>query len=236
MRHIVLSVFVWFSIEAQAKHHEIVACIDDHPPYQILADKPSGTHIDALRALSHLLQKHLVFIESPNFARCLLMLERGTVDVIAGLNPTQERDAFAFYAPFKAADSLKVISKQGYVINTYEDFEGKVIGVPRGATYFERFDDDITLKKVSIQNNRIGFALLQKDRIDLMMTSPEMLAIFADEIKAAKLVVSPIELADLRRPQTYFGFSKRNKLGMSAEELIKKVTDAYQRGAFLAKE
>lgn len=227
---------VSFAAGVQANHHEMVACVDDHPPYQVLGGEPSGTHIDALRVLSTLLEKQIVFIESPNFARCLHMLERGTVDVVAGLNPTKERDKFAFYAPFKAADSLKVISKKGFSISTYDDFYGKVIGVPRGATYFERFDEDITLKKVSIQNNRIGFALLQKERIDLMMTSPEMIATFAEEIKVANLIISPIELADLRRPQTYFGFSKRNNLNIEAESLIQKVTSAYQQGAFLTQQ
>jgi len=217
---------------SQAQSKEIIACIDDHPPYQYLATLPHGTHISALEVLANVIDKELKFVQSPNFARCIAMLKKGDVDVIAGLNPTEERNQFAFYTPFKSADEVRVISKESIIINTYSDFKGKIIGVPRGATYFPRFDDDDTLDKISVQNDRIGFTLLLKGRIDLIMLSPLLLKNYSEEINNAKLKVSPISIEELRNNETFFGFSKFHKLNINNKDLIDKVTIAYQKGMF----
>jgi polar amino acid transport system substrate-binding protein len=227
---LLLSLF-WASF-TQAQSKVLVACIDDHPPYQYLGAKPHGTHISALEVLADLLDKELTFVQSPNFARCVAMLKNGDVDVIAGLNPSAQRRKFALYAPFKPADSLKVISKEGIIINTYNDLKGKIIGVSRGSSYFPRFDNDDTLDKISVQNDRIAFSLLLKDRIDLIMLSPEALETHYEEINNTKLKVSPIALEEVRNNKTFFGFSRLNKLNLSEKELINKVTSAYQKGIF----
>jgi len=222
---------IWATF-THAQSKLLVACIDDHPPYQYLGAKPYGTHIRALETLADILGKELSFIQSPNFARCVAMLKNGDVDVIAGLNKTEQRAKFALYAPFKSADALRVISKKDITINSYDDFKGKIIGVSRGSLYFPRFDDDDSLNKVSVQNNRIGFSMLLKNRIDIIMLSPEILETYAVEIKKAKLNVSPIELEEVRANVTLFGFSKRHKLNISDQELINKVTNAYENGVF----
>jgi polar amino acid transport system substrate-binding protein len=227
---LLLSLF-WASF-TQAQNKAIVACIDDHPPYQYLGSNPHGTHISALEVLASLVDKELILVQSPNFARCVAMLKKGDVDVIAGLSKTAQRSKFAFYAAFKPADELKVISKEGIVINTYDDFKEKIIGVSRGAAYFPRFDNDDTLDKISVQSDPIGFSLLLKGRIDLIMLSPELLATFSKEISSKKLKVSPIVLEEVRNNATFFGFSKLHKLSLSDKELLDKVTNAYQRGLF----
>lgn len=222
---------LWTSF-SQAQSKALVACIDDHPPYQYLGSKPHGLHISALEVLASVLKKELIFVQSPNFARCVAMLKKGDVDVVAGLTPTAQRKKFALYAPFKSADKLKVISKEGIVINTYNDLKGKIIGVSRGASYFPRFDNDDTLDKISVQSDRIGLSLLLKDRIDLIMLNPVVLETLHEEINNAKLKVSPIALEELRNKKTFFGFSKHHKLELSDKELLYKVKSAYQKGAF----
>jgi len=220
---------MWVS---HVKSEELIACIDDHPPYQIIADKPYGTHISALEVLADVLDKELTFVKSPNFARCIALLKQGHVDVIAGLAPLKERDNFAFYAPFKTADDLRFVSRKSITIKKYDDLRGKIVGVARGSYYFPRFDKDDTLNKIPIQNSRIGFSLLLKDRIDLIMASPAMIKLMAKEIEENNLVVSPIELEDYRSKETPFGFSKKHKLGMSDLEIKEKIKDAYQQGRF----
>lgn len=211
---------------------ELVACIDDHPPYQILAEKPYGLHISALDVLAKELSKELAFIQAPNFARCVALLEKGKVDVIAGLTPSKERDKFAFYVPFKIADELRVISRSGINIESYDDFHGKIIGVSRGTDYFSRFDEDDRLKKIAMQSERIGFSLLLKKRIDLMMASPATIQALSKEISEANLNVSSIELEELRNKETAFGFSKAHRLGLTQEEIVTKVSSAYKKGLF----
>jgi len=224
-----LLTFLWFT---NAQCQEIIACIDDHPPYQVIAKKPYGTHIIALEVLADVLNKKLKFIKSPNFARCVVLLKQGQADVIAGLNPSTARDKFSFYAPFKAADDLRVLSKEGITIKSYDDFHGKIIGVSRGASYFPRFDNDKELKKIAIQSDRIGFSLLLKDRIDLIMVSPVMLKTLSKELNTGNLKVSPIKLSEMRNKETKFGFSKKHKLGLNNQEIINKVQTAYKQGRF----
>jgi polar amino acid transport system substrate-binding protein len=224
-----LLTFLWLS---NVQSNELVACIDDHPPYQIVAEKPYGTHISALEVLADLLEKQLKFIKSPNFARCVVLLKQGQVDVIAGLNRSKERDIFSFYAPFKAADDLRVLSKEGITIKTYDDFHGKIIGISRGTSYFPRFDTDNELMKIPIQSDPIGFSLLLKGRIDLIMVSPMMLNSLSKELDTSNLKVSPIKLSEMRNKETNFGFSKTHKLGLSNQEIIDKVHTAYKQGLF----
>lgn len=221
-----------FATVSYAENDEVVACIDDHPPYQFLGENPHGTHIDALKVMAKVLDKKLNYVQSPNFARCVAMLKNGTVDVVAGLGVTPEREKFAFYTPFKKADALKVISKEAFTINQYEDFKGKIIGVSRGTMYFPRFDNDKTLNKISIQNERVGMALLLKDRIDLMMTSPILIESLLPEISDANLKISPIELDELRAKETPFGFSKKHQLNMSNKEIKERIRKAYKAGQF----
>tara|TARA_Y100000588_G_scaffold350951_1_gene402401 strand:- start:9 stop:725 length:717 start_codon:yes stop_codon:yes gene_type:complete len=216
----------------QAKTLQIKACIDDHPPYQVLEPSPSGVHVDALRVLANLLNKKIMFIKSPNFARCVAFLESGEVDVVAGLIPTTPRKQFAFFAPFKKADQLKVISRKQIKITKYEELSGKIIGVARGESYFPRFDQDTSLDKISIQSARVGVSLLLKDRIDILMVSPEKFASLSKEQDLSTLWISPISLDKTRAKETSFGFSKKHNLDMSNEELVRIVDKAYKAGAF----
>jgi polar amino acid transport system substrate-binding protein len=218
---------------SHAGESKLVACIDDHPPYQYLGDSPHGTHISALKVLAQVLEKQLTFIEAPNFVRCVAFLRTGYVDVIAGFNITKEREEFAFYAPFKFADKLTVITRKGMRVDKYSDFTGKIIGVPRGGNYFAKFDNDDTLNKVSIENERIGLSLLVKKRIDAMMANPEILDLHFEDITKSELETSPIELEKHRAEITYFGFSQKNKLKLTQEKIISAVTLAFNSGAFL---
>jgi polar amino acid transport system substrate-binding protein len=232
MVHKTIFLLLTFFCLPNAQSKELVACIDDHPPYQIVAEKPYGTHISALEVLADVLKMQLKFIKSPNFARCVALLKQGQVDVIAGLNPSKERDIFSFYTPFKAADDLRVLSKENITIKTYDDFHDKIIGISRGTSYFPRFDNDNELKKIAIQSDRIGFSLLLKDRIDLIMVSPSMLKTLSKELNAGNLKVSPIKLSEMRNKETNFGFSKVHKLGLTNQEIINKVKTAYKQGLF----
>jgi polar amino acid transport system substrate-binding protein len=216
----------------EAKQNKLVACVDEHPPYQYIADVPYGKHITALEILAEVLGKQLTFVKSPNIARCLSFLNAGSVDVIAGLNITKQRQEFTFYAPFKLADQLTAVSKKNITINKYSDFKGKIIGVPRGATYFAKFDNDDTLNKVAIQNEIVGLSMILKNRIDFMLGGPELLNIAPENEGYKALKASKINLQEDFSNITHFGFSVRNKLAMSQEEITSLVKEAFEKGRF----
>jgi len=218
--------------DAQANDDEIIACIDHYPPYQVLGKVPHGIHITGLKQLAAVLSKQLVFIEAPNFARCIKMLELGQVDVIAGLNINKERKKIAFYAPFKRDDDHVFISSQNDVVKVYADLTGKIIGVPRGTTYFKKFESDKSLTKISIQNVDVGIELLLKKRIDVIITSKRTADSLLSQIIKENLVSVAIKPQADKPFMSYFGFSKRNRLNLSKEEIITLTTAAFKQGVF----
>jgi polar amino acid transport system substrate-binding protein len=172
LKIIIVVVFILLNMSISlAGNEKIITCIDDYPPYQVLGKTPHGSHITALTRLAKVLKKQIYFLEGPNFARCVKMLELGQVDVIVGLNKNKKRDEFAFYAPYKLEDEHVFISSKNNVIYNYADLKGKIIGVPRGTTYFEKFDKDTSLEKISIVSVDVGIQLLLKKRIEVIITS-----------------------------------------------------------------
>lgn len=208
------------------------ACIDEHPPYQYLTDPPTGIHVEALKILAEKLGKQLIMLESPNFARCVALLKSGQVDVIAGLNKSRERQEFAFYAPYKYEEELVLISKQTNVHQHVASLSGKIIGVPRGTTYFEKFDNNKNLTKIAIPSVKAGIELVIKDRIDIIITSKLVAASLIEQTDAAKLHVSVIPREDKENNLSYFGFSKLNKLNLSQQQIVSITTDAFNQGLF----
>ena len=83
-----------------------------------------------------------------------------------------------------------------------------------------------------MQSDRIGFSLLLKNRVDLILVSPVMLKTLSEELNTENLKVSPIKLSEMRNKETNFGFSKLHKLGLSNQEIIDKVQKAYKKGRF----
>lgn len=210
----------------------LVACIDDHPPYQILEPKPHGVHINALKKLATLLARDITFINAPNFARCVKMLEMGHVDVIAGLNKTKERDAYAFYAPYKVEEPLVVITKVDTNIKNYHSLYNQLIGVPRGTLYFDKFDNDLAITKVPVKDVEAGIKMLKKERLEAVITSRLVAHALLEKIQAANLKTTEIKREGATSNISYFGFSKRHKIGLSEEQIISKVTHAFEQGLF----
>ena len=201
-------------------------------PYQYLDSPPHGIYITALKKLATVLNKKIQFKESDNFAQCVRLLRNGEVDVIAGLNKTEERAIFAFYVPYRVEEDHVIISNKGSAIQSYQNLQGKIIGVPRGTTYFKQFNNDTSLNKVSIQSITIGIKLILKNRIDAIITSRASADLLINHINDAKLQATIIKRDSKLDKVSYFGFSKHNKLELLPDELIKRTTKAFEQGLF----
>lgn len=213
---VLLSIFL---VVGKVEAIELRACLDHYPPYQDLKGVPSGVHITALYRLARALNKELTLLESPNFARCLAMLKSGEADVVAGALKTPERNEFAFFVPFRFTDKLVAISKWNSGINSVDDFYGKIIGVPRGAKYFHKFDNSSSLHKISIPSVAAGIALVLKERIDIVMTSDRIADTQIPLSQQSKLKVTFIQRSAEEHPKSYFAFSRYNTLKLSEDEI-----------------
>ncbi|MCJ8321321.1 MAG: transporter substrate-binding domain-containing protein [Colwellia sp.] len=218
-----------------AQSNYMFACIDDYSPYQYIGPPPHGIHITALKNLANTLNKEIQFIESPNIARCVRMLKNGDVDVIAGLNINEERKEFAFYAPYKILEDHVILSNGSNKISDYQSLQGKIIGVPRGTSYFKKFDEDNSLKKISIQNNKTGIELLLKKRIDVIIVSKSVAKTLIADVSKVQLKTTVLEQVDHSNKMSYFGFSKLNQLNLPQNEIIKQTTQAFKQGKFRTK-
>jgi len=233
LKSITLFILLFFLPIFTSVGKDLVACIDENPPYQYLSPSPYGINIERLKILAKTLNKRLKFFEAPNLARCLVMLKNGQVDVIAGLNKNSEREKFAFYAPYKIEEELVLISGIKFDVINYQSLQGKIIGVPRGTTYFEKFDKDKSLSKVPIQSVKIGVELLLKNRIDIILTTKPVATLLLNKSKYTQLKALAFDFPTLDK-QSYFGFSKKNKLKLTKEEIVSKTTKAFNGGRFKA--
>jgi polar amino acid transport system substrate-binding protein len=233
LKIIIVVVFILLNMSISlAGNEKIITCIDDYPPYQVLGKTPHGSHITALTRLAKVLKKQIYFLEGPNFARCVKMLELGQVDVIVGLNKNKKRDEFAFYAPYKLEDEHVFISSKNNVIYNYADLKGKIIGVPRGTTYFEKFDKDTSLEKISIVSVDVGIQLLLKKRIEVIITSTLVADLLLTNVAKEHLQTTTIKRRNYKRSMSFFGFSKKNKLNLTKEKIIALTTVAFEQGVF----
>jgi len=121
-------------------------------------------------------------------------------------------------------------------INDYPSLQGKIIGVPRGTTYFEKFNNDSTLKKIPIQNVRVGIKLIVRQRIDVIITSRSVAEKLLADMNHLQLKTTIIKKEGNNEELSYFGFSKLNKLGLSQNEIIDQTTQAFKQGRFVDNE
>ena len=211
-------------------------CVDHYPPFQILEGEhePIGENIAALELFAHLLQRHLTFISSPNFARCLHMLEQGSADVVAGIYAKPERAAYSHFLPYRDDGRFVFISQRELAsVNDYEDLRPLSIGVSRETEYFDRFDKDDRLNKVETNDVISATNMLLKGRFELLIVSevvlPSLGARFRDFDD--KLRVHPYSHEEHR--QVYFGVSKRHQMGIPMDKMQEIITQAYEEGRFM---
>lgn len=82
--------------------------------------------------------------------RCLRHLEEGEADLMFGLQRNAERERFLHFlqTPYRQHSADKVFyRRRGQDLARYEDLAGLRIGVKSGSAYFERFDQDATLRR-----------------------------------------------------------------------------------------
>lgn len=214
---------------------QLLACLDEFPPYQILTEPPTGEHVSALNQLGEELQMHIQFVTEPNFTHCLKRIKQGTTDVIAGVLDREERREFLHLIPIRH-DTAYIFATRPDAppIKSYNDLHGRLIGVTENEYYFEQFDQDGSLQKVALNDVHLTYKLLLAGRVDTVISSLENLtAIFASDPELKdKILVQPFT-HELNR-LAYFGFSKHSIHAARLEEIRPKVEAAFATGRFEA--
>ena len=209
------------------------ACVDHFPPMQFLTPEVTGENIVALKRLAQLIDHDLQILESPNFARCMWMLETGQADIIAGVIDKPERHQFALLLPYRFDSTYLFVSLEGTSpIERYEDLQSRIIGVSRHTSYFERFDDDDSLYKSVVSDVRVAMRMLLKQRLDVVIVPEKMQKILWQEFNSSDvpLQVNPFTYKE-NRP-LYFGVSKKHQLAIENDKLEQIVVEASAQNVF----
>jgi len=131
----------------------------------------NGLHAQHLSYLAEQLSMGIIISEMP-LARRLLELKKGNLDIMVGIQLTKQRQSELVYIePFYESLSLSFFARVGdYAsIKTYQDLEGKRIGVSRHSVYFSPFDADDSLHKVQVSSLEQSVRLLLRGRIDMFI-------------------------------------------------------------------
>lgn len=144
------------------------------PPYMIGADDEqaalSGIDVAIVQEIARRLGREVVFVRCP-WARCLELMKTGDVDLLSSAYKKPEREEYMLYFSHPFLDKLPIafytLKAKKVVINAYEDiYRLETVGVLRGASYFEQFDQDPKVKKFAVASQDQLFPMLLEGRLD----------------------------------------------------------------------
>lgn len=151
----------------------LVVATDYWPPFRIKGEEGlTGIDVDIMHQIGKRMGVRVEFHVEP-WARCLLDMESGQVDLMTGLAKIPERQRYIAYASpsyYECAPAFyERTSRQGPPIRSYDDLKDVTIGFTRGSAYFEPFDSDTTLFKVSGTNENQLLKMLADNRLDVII-------------------------------------------------------------------
>ncbi|WP_372872467.1 substrate-binding periplasmic protein [Shewanella sp.] len=228
---IILLVLLMCSFGVLSK--EMRACVDEFPPYQSLTPNPHGDNIMALLKLAELINHNAAFIASPNFARCLRMLDTGQVDIVAGIIDADNRSQRWLLLPYRQDTRYVFLYRPGTEpVRQYEDLYGHRIAVSRNTLYFERFDQDAELKREVVSDLLTGVRMLIADRVGLVIAPENALQFLASQFSGFHQLLRVSEFGVQPERIIHFAVSRRHKLAISNDELAQLAEKAYRDGLF----
>lgn len=129
-----------------------------------------GLALDSVNALVEMNGHQLKPIICP-FARCLRLIEQGQADFIFGIMKTPERSAYLEYIEPAFITSFSEIRfytlrDAKTSIKSLADVEKLRVGVQRGASHFEAFDNNKLIRKLDVSSISNLIDMLKTKRID----------------------------------------------------------------------
>ena len=159
------------SFLANAAPATLTTCLDI--THSELSSAPNS-HYHYLEKLSHYLERELVIINKAPFSRCLLLLEKGEIDILPGLIANPKRQQHARFIAYGTSQKRVLFYKRGAIENPLSDVDkpSLTVGVLRGevlSTYEKQW---LKGKRVYYYNDiERAFILLEKERLTLLLSN-----------------------------------------------------------------
>jgi polar amino acid transport system substrate-binding protein len=223
-----LFVSCFLSTFASAGSERLTVAYPQWPPYKIVQNGTIGG-IDAL-VLDEIARRtglEFDYVECP-WARCLIMLQNGSVDMITSIAQTEERkESMDFLEPpmrDNYAISFYTNVKAKHAISRYEDLYGLDIGVIRSSAYFERFDQDHKLQKTFVTRETQLVDMLASQRLDVIAGIGANLDYLIHETGRSGVIKKSSFEIETENP-AYIAVSKKSKYKGVVPRLEKALSD-----------
>lgn len=167
------------------------------------------------------------------FARRLLQLKNGKIDLLAGLLKDSVREEYAYYlsTPYKQKTNKIFIMRkgEGTRLQTYEDLYNLSVGVQIGSKYFNRFDTDDKIIKYASTDDESRIRMLLYRRFDALIHTE----VYGTNIIRNLGLQNEIEIAPYKYTKhnpVYIAISKKSDLYKKKAELEKVFSEMVTSG------
>jgi len=202
------------------------------PPHMsIQGDSAVGPLIDLLEKAVENIGYKIKWQFRP-FEESLEALKSGQSDIVPRIFLEKDREEFASFIGPIGHETKKVeflMRPGGKSLERYEDLQGLTIAVKEKGSYFKRFEDDETLKKVVAENEHEQIRLFKEGKADVVVFYEGHL--IADAIKAMEL--TEYEIAPLTHEgaiDVYYALSRRSPFNFLAKPLQKEMAHLREDG------
>lgn len=195
-------------------------------------EKIRGAAVEILETIFHELHIDVESEYVGPWARSLLNLAEGRIDILCGVYATLERRQFAeFSVPFREDRvSLFVWRARSFPFRNWEDLEGKTIGDIIGASRGREFDAwrQKHARMEYVSDNVNNLKKLEKGRIDCFVMSHDSGLIFIKKHGYEDRIVPlerPVDTNDLR-----YGISKKTSFVKYLPQINKRIEELRADG------
>ena len=192
---------------------------------------PAGLHFKYLQHIAQKMDMELDIVPMP-FARRVVALQSGLIDLMVGMQREDSRDDDIIYiypAYEKLRHSFFVLASNQDKLRSFEDLLQLNIGVTIHAKYYQHFQQQPGLSLAAVSTLKQKIELLRKERIDTFIhyqesTEPLLRRMHLD----SEIVIAPYQPTEYN--EYYITISKNSRLLPYREKLEKLVKTAVENG------
>lgn len=170
------------TIRKDGRYQEILKNIKDDrivrvalahwPPWKIIdGANYDGIDVKILQELGSRLDLTFSYLSCP-WRRCIELVKDGKADLITNFGKNKKRSEYVHYlgpSYYTGDVAFYCNADNQQQINSLTDLQNQRIGMVKGSTYFDEFDEDIHLDKVEITSEVEMLQMLEAKRLDLVI-------------------------------------------------------------------
>ena len=195
---------------------------------------PDGLHFKYLQHIAQKMDMELDILPMP-FARRVVALQSGKIDLMVGMQREDSRDDDIIYiAPGyeKLRHTFFVLADNQAKLRNFDDLLQLSIGVTIHAKYYQHFQQQPALSLIAVSTLKQKIELLRKGRIDTFIhyqesTDPVLKRMGLD----TEIMVAPYQPTEYN--EYYITISKNSRLFPYREKLERVVKTAVENGDFI---